>query len=642
MPCGIPVGQATAVTIVEQTAASLTNWANDASDSATDALDALTNISLPGAFNPGLGYEFDYISVPTIPQPSPIVNPLEGLTIDNNEFNFDEGTNDLPSVDDVTLDLSGVEDPGTFSPINDPTINYGGLVKPDDLNATKPTAPNNIREFNENDYPDLPTIEYACGLTIPCPPTLEDLDFPAAPDITLPTSPDFVSPTLSAPLPNDVLEFFYTPYSSDLQTAVSGELLDRIQNGGTGLNNSVEQAIWDRARNREDINANRSELEVINAQEARGFERPTGSHLAALDFLAQETQSKIADLSREVAIKQAELEQRNLEYSIQAAISLEGQLLQAHLQQQDLAFRAAEAKVRLAYELYGLQINQLQAELDIYKTNFQVFTAQVQAELAEIEIYKTQIEAQAQISQVNNQLVDIYRARIGAVSEAVNVFRAETDAVNSQVEAEKLKLDLYGSELDAYTKEIEAFRSEYDGYVAQLNAEKTKADIYKTEADVYATRVQAYATQVDVRAKEADVAIEGEKLELDAYRSRLALQDSKFSAAKAKAQAISDYVRSEGTRFASETQLGIATTTASIKASEANASIARNKSDVALSNAQVYSSNINAYRDALLRGAISLAELTSATQQSAMGALDVGAKISSNASDSLSQSYRCN
>ena len=342
------------------------NYANQAFANSWCFLTGLANLA-PQLNDLSYNVTFDEITVPepSFNKPDAPDEPLIDLYIP--AFPVEFVPENVHEFDENTI--------GTIPVFTDeiPTINLP--VKPGDLSVTAPgDAPDIETDFN---FPD--PVSY----TLPDVPTFESLNLPTALDLNIPTF-DLDIPTVPGYLvpPGLTFNFNEQAYSSTLFSALTNELLNRIQNGGTGLTPDIEQAIWDRARNREDQNAIRSENNLSIEQASRGFKRPSGAYLAAIDFLAQETQNKNADLSREIAIKQAELEQKNIEFALQTSLALEQSYIQYYSQVQQRAFDTEKYLQEAAINIYEAQIKQFGIQLEIYKTYSQAFESRVKAELA--------------------------------------------------------------------------------------------------------------------------------------------------------------------------------------------------------------------------------------------------------------------
>jgi len=84
----------------------------------------------------------------------------------------------------------------------------------------------------------------------------------------------FVEEDITAP--TNAFEFNETQYSSVLKDAIYNGLLDEVQTGGYGLNPDDEEALWNRERDREAINAQFTIDEVKRNYSMTNFPIPTG------------------------------------------------------------------------------------------------------------------------------------------------------------------------------------------------------------------------------------------------------------------------------------------------------------------------------------------------------------------------------
>ena len=195
-----------------------------------------------------------------------------------------------------------------------PTIQI--LNKPDALVATAPGAAPTVTDVT---LPDAPNI------VLPDDPVLELLAIPDAPLLNLPvwagSAPD--GSGLATPTTGFIWGEDY--YDSDLLNSVTSRLTTMLL-GGTGLPPSIEQAIWDRGRAREDVTAKKATQEAYEEFASRGFMLPSGPLAGRVAEVWQKNREAASTYSRDVAVKQAELEIENLKFSVSTGIQLEGQL----------------------------------------------------------------------------------------------------------------------------------------------------------------------------------------------------------------------------------------------------------------------------------------------------------------------------
>jgi hypothetical protein len=101
-----------------------------------------------------------------------------------------------------------------------------------------------------------------------------------------------------------VLDYTARFFPAALATTCDDWIQNTIVNGGTGIPAAIENAIWERARSRELVEARRLEQEAVNAFAARGFSLPPGALAARTLEIQQDATNKSSTIVREQAIKQ--------------------------------------------------------------------------------------------------------------------------------------------------------------------------------------------------------------------------------------------------------------------------------------------------------------------------------------------------
>lgn len=130
--------------------------------------------------------------------------------------------------------------------------------------------------------------------------------------------PDFDIPVyIPPPIPPD--PEIWDLVSSEIQTKVYQDIIY----GGTGLSDAVEQAIFDRELERSKQVRDDAIDQLTSEWAKRGLDFPDGVLAMNLFALEVEYQNKRMTTSREIAIKQADLEQANVHFSIQQLVAIE-------------------------------------------------------------------------------------------------------------------------------------------------------------------------------------------------------------------------------------------------------------------------------------------------------------------------------
>lgn len=117
------------------------------------------------------------------------------------------------------------------------------------------------------------------------------------------------------------LDNFFPDIAEAIKTDSDDWIIDTILNG-RGVPESVENALWNRARDREVKEAQRSEQSFIAAHASRGFSAPQGSLSALITGLQQDLAIKLSTINREIAIKAFDVINENTKFAIQQAVSL--------------------------------------------------------------------------------------------------------------------------------------------------------------------------------------------------------------------------------------------------------------------------------------------------------------------------------
>ena len=510
---------------------------------------------------------------------------------------------------------------------------------------TEPTKPSALRNFNlappdvdmDFEFPELP--EELENITI-LAPTLTEHEVPEKPVVQIPVF-NALAPTDDITPPDDYVERMEAAYQSiapSMRNAIDAHMdgllarynpryheqltaledkLETYLEGGTALSPAVENQIQERAKAKVNAEYLRVHKTVYADAAKRGLMLPDGVLNASLQEARQAASNNLAAMASEIAIKQAELEQQNLQFAIQmtqnlrlavisAAVSYHGSLVALNGQALDYAKTVLSAMI----EVYNSLVKAFTAKLELYKTEAQVFESRVRGALAVVEIYKAEIDALEALINVDKAKVDLYRSRIDALQLLANVYKSKVEAIVSQAAVEKMKIDLFGAQVQAFGVEAQAKSAEWQGYSAALNGqearlraygEKVRAfvarfDAYRTRIQAkatqleaitshnrnitaqYATAVQAYSAQVDASAKVASVQVEHNRAQLSAFQARMNAQE-------AAARTETEYWRTRANLVIEEFKAIIM---AAVEAARVSTQQAKGVAEVAVAGAKVY------------------------------------------------------
>ena len=443
----------------------------------------------------------------------------------------------VPTFEPVNLDLP--DEPGNAPEFQDISEIEVGVAPeltavPPEFDA--PVKPSQIEEFRDT----VPTINTSIAFPDPpaslmnpmiTAPTLIDRVEPDKPTITLPSF-SAVTPVNDAVAPTDLEGRFDAAYRDAAPTMVAmidgyvdAELVKlnpqyhsqmaRIETqlatylaGGTGLNAGVEDAIYSRARGKNDAESRRTQDAAWSTAAERGFTLPDGALYSAIQQARQGGADNNARQANEIVVMQAEMEQKNLQFAVTTSTGLRTAMVSAVLSyMQNLttlngqALEYAKHILSMIIEMYNIAVKAYATKLDGYKAEIAVYEVRVKAAMSYIQLYQSEINALAALTNMDHAKVDIYKAKIDALTSAANVYRAQIEAVQGRVSLEKLQLDVFQAKVQAFTSQVQAKNSEWQGYTAAVEGETAKARLFNAQVEAYTSEMQGFKTKIDARVE---------------------------------------------------------------------------------------------------------------------------------------------
>lgn len=545
---------------------------------------------------------------------------------------------------------------------------------PSDLAAVAPNIV--IDDFSEADptvdFGEAPTLDFGTAPTLtigdaPTVPDVADVALPDTPSISLPSAPTYLAlstptfagvdlrtdflttlettPTLDLVAPTP---YTYSPgaqYTSDLLTALKAALAQRIA-GGTGLDTTVETAIWDRARDREAATANAAIDQVTRDSEALGFALPAGVVNDGIRRAQSEYHDKVASLSRDIAIKQAELEQQNLRETITQAQQLEGQLIDYSYRLEALSFESAKYVAQNAIEVYNAQVDNFRALLQAFQTRAQVYDSIIKGQLAKVEVYRAEIAAEQAKADTNRTLVEQYKAGIQAQLALVEVYRGQLEGSKLLVEIEGAKVAAAGERVKAYVAGVNGQTARMEAYKVTVQAQGAKAEAYKAGVEsklatvkVFEAKAQAFSAKANAQGEKARAQIayyeglvKAYSAQWDGWKARVGAEAERVKAVGMKSQSALDGYRADIVRYEAEIRQDVEHWQAAIQQYKSQADYTLSAEKL---NSDIVQSNNQAVLEAAKTGAQVYAQLTA----SSYSLIHASASVSAGSSNSVSYSY---
>ena len=394
------------------------------------------------------------------------------------------------------------------------------VAPPLEFSVEAPTSPTT----NKHSVPLSPDSE------MPDAPTMRDLELP---DINELNEVDFTGVFPDDIYANPDVDFFYieNDYTSELLSTLNARLLSYLSGESTGLSQAIEQAIFDTFRDDIQLSTKRTVRAVTKAWGGAGWSMPSGELRENL-YLAEEGagREKVKE-SRRIAKDQANLEQKNLHFSISKSIELEDNLLTYSNLANQRAFDAAKYSVQITIDLYKLKVARFLSKHKAAGVNAAVYVDRVNAELSKLELYKVKIEKQALINEVNSTDVKLYTEQIKSVTSLFDLYKIEIEAVNVELENDKLLIMEYGAKASSFYSDVKAKSSEYKRYKTELDSELTKLVSHSTDSDIFKKKMEAYHSTAKALESEKNIEIKvKQEIPIDVCLAKSKESNAKYEA----------------------------------------------------------------------------------------------------------------
>lgn len=292
-----------------------------------------------------------------------------------------------------------------------------------------------------------------------------DTDFPSF-DVPPPSLAPLPIVDLSGLAPADLPEelevaiaWAESAHDTTLYTELLSRLVADLQSGATGIPSDVEQEIYDRALARQAIENDRVQREIEDYFSTRGFDLPPGAMAGRLQEQANEISRNNTELNGKIMIEQAELAQKNSQFVIQAAATLESVLRDYSSKKNDRSLDYAKAVAAHA--------------VAIYSENVRAYIAAAEANKAYVEV---QVENLRSVVEYNKGLVALFASEAEAYGVVIEAKAKKNEAITESYKTEVIGYDAETRaiaenkkvELGAYGLMVQAAELELRRQIAEL------------------------------------------------------------------------------------------------------------------------------------------------------------------------------
>jgi hypothetical protein len=447
---------------------------------------------------------------------SQMTNAITVFSPDFMDLNFDfpvVPTNDYsptaPSIPNTSArtvarisvpDLSNVTIPNVVVPtlvVTPPTITF-------------PSAPNAIAIEDPGSMPVISTefdIPNRPIYTLPVVPTFTELTLPNKPEYTSIFFNE-VAPIMTMVSPVVTFNYNEQAYQTALMSAIEAKLLTSLTSGGTGLGAEIEAAIWDRARNRLEVEHVKLHDDTLSYFSSRGWTTPPGVLAARIKEVSTETTRQLLDLNRDISVEQARLAQEQIKVIIATVVQYEGISRQHADQVANRCFESAKYTQQVAIDIFNTVVAQHTLELEAYKTAAAIFESRIRTALVDLERYKAEMEGARLSSDLQERYLRIYTAQLQGIQIMSEMYKTEMQSAEIRGNLERIKLETYREKVNAYSARLSARTAEYEGYSASINGELAKSQVFESQVRANISTMEGVKIQADINIAQANAIIQ--------------------------------------------------------------------------------------------------------------------------------------
>jgi len=352
---------------------------------------------------------------------------------------------------------------------------------------------------------EAPTFEGG-GMPVPSFPGVS-ADVPSLPGgmVTVP-SIDVDFSGINAPADISVgMSWAEANLPAEVYNALKTQILLDLAEGSTGINGAVEEAIYTRARNRQQVENLSAYNRINNTIAQLQHSLPSGVSAAILADFGIGQMRQEADLENSIIETQAKLAQENRKNAFSAAVQLDQLIRLTRNEESSRALESAKTLADVAIKKYTADIQAFQALWEGKKAEVQARAESVRAAVDTnkglVDMFRAEVEAFAAVSNVET---DVFKTEVAAFTAVSNVeaevFKVEGDVFST---ISKVETDVFKAEVDAFSAvsgiDVEAFKAEVEAFGV---AERSSG--IRNESAVKLIEEKIAAADLDLRGQVAE------------------------------------------------------------------------------------------------------------------------------------------
>lgn len=462
----------------------------------------------------------------------------------------------------------GLVPPANFNttPIvtNFPTVSEKSIPSP---TVSLPTAPTFTTELSA-EKPFIADVTNVIAPPESVPDKLTSIGghiVPASPAVVIADFGESI-PAYNISLPDIQFSYVEPEYTSALKDALTSKLLSDVENGGSGLAPDVEDAIWERTRERDNKDYEEAATKIDSKWAGRGFSLPNGVLVALQQDLIVDDRNQRIERSRDILIKQAELAQVNTHFALTSSMNLEQLELNHANEIYNRALESSKSMMEFGIAFHNLKISDYNIQLERYKAQAIEQSSRLEAEKLRLDAYRTELLEIEAKSSLDKDLLSEYNLDLERYDKQLKLFTAEQGMVATALGIEGLKIDLYKANISDHKTRIDAQSKEADLYLARVQGELGKVQVYSSELEAERTRISTLKVQADIEIARIRENVELQGLSLreflgnvERYRAEVSIATSEMGIEATMYGHDIDKFRAEVAKDAAQLSLGVET-----------------------------------------------------------------------------------
>ena len=203
-----------------------------------------------------------------------------------------------------------------------------------------------------------------------------------------------------------------------------------IVDGGTGINPYVEQQIWQRGKARLLEESFQAEDQLINDWSSRNYPMPPGALVYGLQRIQLDRSRKLAEQSRDIAIKSFDTEIENVRFAVKETLDLRSKAMNAMADYIRTLMMGPDTAMKLATGLVGL-------ELDVNRSLVALFSAEVTALQPRVQLAIEEARLEAGTNEANlRSILSTAQTKADLAKAAAQMLAAQASAGINAINAQ--------------------------------------------------------------------------------------------------------------------------------------------------------------------------------------------------------------